>query len=50
MVLTQDFTHLLTRSGALSAFDLMPAAVVAVVLVAFAVALVAVSIRRRDAD
>lgn len=49
MVLTQDFTRLLTQPS-LHAFDLLPAAVVAVVLVAFAVALVTVSVRRRDAD
>ena len=50
MVLTQDFTMLFTQPRALQALDLMPAAVVAVVLVAFAVALVAVSVRRRDTE
>jgi hypothetical protein len=50
MVLTQDFTHLLSSPSALPAFDVMPAGVVAVVLVAFAVALVTVSVRRRDAE
>jgi hypothetical protein len=50
MVLTQDFALLLTHPSSLRAFDLVPAAVVAIVLVAFAVALVTVSVRRRDAD
>jgi hypothetical protein len=50
MVLTQDVTTLLAPVRALQAFDLIPAAVVAVVLVSFAVALVTVSVRRRDAD
>ncbi len=50
MVLTQDFSLLLTHPSALQAFDVLPAAVVAIVLVAFAVALVTVSVRRRDAD
>jgi hypothetical protein len=50
MVLTQDFPQLLTSPSTLRAFDLMPAGVVAVVLVAFAVALVTVSVRRRDAE
>ena len=49
MVLTQDFTTLFAQPSA-HAFDLLPAGVVAVVLVAFAVALVTVSVRRRDAD
>lgn len=50
MVLTQDFTQLFAQPQTLHAFDLVPAAVVAIVLVAFAVALVTVSVRRRDAD
>jgi hypothetical protein len=50
MVLTQDFPHLFSSPSALQAFDVMPAGVVAVVLVAFAVALVTVSVRRRDAE
>jgi hypothetical protein len=50
MVRTQDIVLALAHPRALHAFDLMPAAVVAVVLVAFAVALVTVSVRRRDAD
>ncbi|MBW4041900.1 MAG: hypothetical protein HIU86_07195 [Acidobacteria bacterium] len=50
MVLTQDFTHLLSSPNTLQSFDVMPAAVVAVVLVSFAVALVTVSVRRRDAE
>ena len=49
MVLTQDFTTLFAHP-ALHAFDLLPAGIVAVVLVAFAVALVTVSVRRRDAE
>ncbi|MGT2424894.1 hypothetical protein [Amnibacterium kyonggiense] len=55
MVLTQDVTALVAPAllapvRALQAFDLVPAAVVAVVLVSFAVALVTVSVRRRDAE
>lgn len=50
MVLTQDFTTLFAQTQALRTADLLPAAVVAVVLVAFAVALVTVAVRRRDAD
>jgi hypothetical protein len=50
MVLTQDFTSLFALPTALGGVDLMPAAVVAIVLVAFAVALVTVSVLRRDAD
>ena len=50
MVRTQDVVLLLAQPSTLLPFDLVPAAVVAVVLVAFAVALVAVSFRRRDAE
>jgi hypothetical protein len=50
MVLTQDIPLLITRASSIQAFDVLPAAVVAIVLVAFAVALVTVSVRRRDAD
>lgn len=50
MVPTQDVVRLVARSSTLLPFDLLPAAVVAVVLIAFAVALVTVSFRRRDAD
>ena len=50
MVRTQDFTLLTLSVQHVLPLDLMPAAVVAVVLIAFAVALVTVSVRRRDAD
>lgn len=50
MVPTQDVAFLLAEPRALHALDLMPAGVVAVVLVAFATALVTISVRRRDAD
>jgi hypothetical protein len=50
MVPTQDFLLLGTPVRALIPLDLVPALVVATVLVAFAVALVTVSLRRRDAD
>jgi hypothetical protein len=50
MVRTQDVVLLITQTRTLLPTDFVPAAVVAVVLVAFAVALVAVSVRRRDAD
>ncbi|WP_375404829.1 hypothetical protein [uncultured Amnibacterium sp.] len=50
MVRTQDVVLLVAQSRDLLPFDLLPAGVVAVVLVAFAVALIAVSVRRRDAD
>jgi hypothetical protein len=50
MVRTQDIVLLLAQSRTLLPTDLVPGAVVAVVLIAFAVALVTVSIRRRDAD
>jgi hypothetical protein len=50
MVLTQDSFSLRSIPDTLQAFDLMPAGVVAVVLIAFAVALITVSVRRRDAD
>ena len=50
MVPTQDIVLLATRAQLMLPLDLLPAGVVAVVLVAFAVALVTVSLRRRDAD
>ena len=50
MVPTQDVVLLLMQSRTLLASDLLPAGVVAVVLIAFAIALVTVSVRRRDAD
>jgi hypothetical protein len=50
MVRTQDVVLLLAQPRTLLPIDLMPAAVVAVVLVAFAIALVTVSIRRRDVE
>ncbi len=50
MVLTQDSFAPLSMPMTLQALDVLPAAVVAIVLVAFAVALVTVSVRRRDAD
>jgi hypothetical protein len=50
MVRTQDIALLLAQPRAIQSLDLIPAAVVAVVLVAFAIALVTVSVRRRDAD
>ncbi|WP_375390004.1 hypothetical protein [uncultured Amnibacterium sp.] len=50
MVPTQDVLLLAIGSQPLLPFDLLPAGVVAVVLVAFAAALVIVSFRRRDAD
>lgn len=50
MVPTQDVALLAVQAPALHALDLVPGAVVAVVLVAFAIALVTVSVRRRDAD
>jgi hypothetical protein len=48
MVPTQDVVLFILQSGMLRPFDLIPAAVVAVVFVAFAIALVSVSVRRRD--
>ena len=50
MVPTQDVVLLHAQAQSLLAFDLVPAGVVGVVLVSFAVALVTVSVRRRDAD
>jgi hypothetical protein len=50
MVRTQDVVLLLTQPSTLLSSDLVPGLVVAVVLVAFAIALVTVSVRRRDAD
>lgn len=50
MVRTQDIALLTTQPRSLPAIDLMPAAVVAVVLVAFAIALITVSVLRRDAE
>ena len=50
MVRTQDIALLLAQPRSFPLSDVMPAAVVAVVLIAFAVALVTVSVRRRDAD
>jgi hypothetical protein len=50
MVPTQDVVLLHAQVQTLLPFDLVPAGVVAVVLVSFAVALVTVSVRRRDAD
>jgi hypothetical protein len=50
MVPTQDVVLLAAQTRTLLPFDLVPAAVVAVVLVAFAVALVTVSVLRRDID
>jgi hypothetical protein len=50
MVRTQDIALLLAQPHSIHALDLVPAAVVAVVLVAFAIALVTVSVHRRDAD
>lgn len=49
MVPTQDVVLLHTVQSLLS-FDLVPAGVVGIVLVSFAVALVTVSVRRGDAD
>jgi len=50
MLPAQDVVLAVARSRDLLPFDLLPAAVVAVVLVACAVALLTVSVRRRDAD
>jgi hypothetical protein len=50
MVRTQDVVLLLAQSRALLPIDLVPAGVVAVALVAFAIALVTVSLHRRDID
>jgi hypothetical protein len=50
MVPTQDVVLLLSQVQSLLPADLVPAGVVGIVLVAFAVALVTVSVRRRDAD
>jgi hypothetical protein len=50
MVPTQDVVLLHAQMQPLLPFDLVPAGVVGFVLVSFAVALVAVSVRRRDAD
>jgi hypothetical protein len=50
MVPTQDIALLASPLQSALPFDLLPAGVVAVVLIAFAVALVVVSVRRRDAD
>ena len=50
MVPTQDVVLLTAQTRTLLPYELVPAVVVAVVLVAFAVALVTVSVRRRDAD
>jgi hypothetical protein len=50
MVPTQDFTMPFTPLHSIQSFDLLPAGIVAVVLVAFAIALITVSVLRRDAD
>jgi hypothetical protein len=50
MVPTQDVVLLFAQTRTLLSSDLVPAAVVAVVLVAFAIALVSVSVLRRDVD
>jgi hypothetical protein len=50
MVPTQDVVLLTAQSQTAIPFDLLPAGVVAVVLIAFAIALVTVSVRRRDAE
>lgn len=50
MVPTQDVVLLHAQAQSLLPPDLMPAGIVGVVLVSFAVALVTVSVRRRDAD
>ena len=50
MVPTQDIALLTASVHRALPLELMPAAVVAVVIVAFAIALVTVSVRRRDAD
>ena len=50
MVPTQDVVLLHAQAQSLLPFDLVPAGVVGVVLVSFAVALMTVSVRRRDAD
>jgi hypothetical protein len=47
---TQDLVLLGAPLQSTLPFDLLPAGVVAVVLVAFAIALVTVSVRRRDAE
>lgn len=47
MVPTQDVT---LRAAELSAIEYLPAAVVAVVVLVFALSLVLVALRRRDAD
>lgn len=50
MVPTQDIALLATPLQPALPLDLLPAGVVAVVLVAFAIALIIVSVRRREAD
>jgi hypothetical protein len=50
MVPTQDVVLLHAQVQSLLSFDLVPAGVVGIVLLSFAVALVTVSVRRRDAD
>ena len=50
MLPTQDVVLLAAQNHTLLFSDLMPAAVVAVVYAAFAVALVTVSVRRRDVE
>lgn len=50
MVPTQDIAQLVTSRVAGLPLDMLPAGVVAVVILAFAIALVTVSVRRRDAD
>jgi hypothetical protein len=50
MVPTQDVVLLHAQAQSLLSMDLVPAGVVGIVLASFAVALVTVSVHRRDAE
>lgn len=50
MVPTQDVITLALQSATFMSMDLLPAGVVAVVILAFAIALVSVAVRRRETD
>lgn len=50
MVPTQDVITAALQSTGFMSMELLPAGVVAVVIVAFAIALITVSVRRRETD